>query len=336
MKIRSMLAGLALVACSSTVALADPTSYPLTIENCGRTLTFDRAPQNVVSLGQAMHEILYALDLGQHITGTAVWLGPVKEEYAEVNATVPRLADEAPSFEAVVASRPSLVLSEFEWHVGPQGAVGTREQFADIGIQTYIAPMDCTGKDNSAGGNGRRVQPFTMDQVYQTISELSQVFDIEDRGDALIADLKEREAKAVASVAKARDVAVLVWFTSAEMKSDASVAGSNGAPSYILSKLNARNVIVSDDEWPWTSWETIAKSDPAVIVLAGMDHRFNIGDDPEKKIEFLKTDPVASQMPSVKAGHYLVMRAEAMNPSMRTIDGIELLARKMVEFGLTD
>lgn len=48
-----------------------------------------------------------------------------------------------------------------------------------------------------------------------------------------------------------------------------------------------------------------------------MDRRFNVGDDPQKKIDFLTSDPVASQMPAVKAGHYFTMRAESMNPSMR-------------------
>ena len=116
---------------------------------------------------------------------------------------------------------------------------------------------------------------------------------------------------------------------------DASVAGSNGAPAYMLSKLHARNV-VSDDEWPWVGWETIAKAEPAVIVLAGMDRRFNPGDDPAAKEAFLTSDPVTRTMPAVAAGHYFVMRAEAMNPSMRTIDGIEQLPERMVAFGLAN
>lgn len=333
MSVRLILASLAL---TPGMALADATVYPLTIENCGRTLTFDEAPENVVSLGQAVHEILFALDLGDRISGTAVWLGPVPDEYAAANAGIPRIADEAPSFEAVVASRPSLVLTEFEWHIGPQGAVGTPEQFADLGIQTWRAPMDCIGKDNTSGGNGRRVEPFAMDQVYHAITDLAAIFDVQDQGAALIADLKAREAAAAARVARVKDVPVLFWFTSPEMDMDASVAGSNGAPAYMLSRLNARNVIVSDEEWPWVGWETIARAEPAVIVLAAMDRRFNQGDDPARKQTFLTTDPVVRRIAAVQAGHYFTMRAEAMNPSMRTIDGIELLAEKMAEFGLAN
>lgn len=250
MRFHTLLAALLLAPCLAPVAIAAPTVYPLTIENCGRTLTFDAPPEKVVSLGQAVHEILFALDLGDRIAGTAVWLGPLPEAYQAANAAIPRLADEAPSFEAVVGLRPSLVLTEFEWHVGPQGVVGTPEQFADFGIQTWRAPMDCTGKDNAIGGNGRRVQPFAMDQVYHAITDLAAIFDVQDRGAALISDLKAREAAAVARVAQAKDVPVLFWFTSPEIDMDASVAGSNGAPAYMLARLGARNVITSDDEWP--------------------------------------------------------------------------------------
>ncbi|MDR7127249.1 ABC transporter substrate-binding protein [Pseudotabrizicola sp. 4114] len=335
MKICAILAALLLSPFLKPVAAqAEPTVYPLSIGNCGRTLVFEEPPEKVVSLGQAVHEILFALDLGDRIAGTAVWLGPLPEALQAANAGIPRLADEAPSFESVVSVKPSLVLTEFEWHVGPQGAVGTPEQFADLGIQTWQAPMDCTGKDNSSGGNGQRVEPFTMDQVYHAITDLAAIFDVQDRGEALIAGLKAREAAAIAHAAEAKDVPVLFWFTSPEIDMDASVAGSNGAPAYMLSSLNARNVIRSDDEWPWVSWESIARSGPAVIVLAGMDRRFNQGDDPASKIAFLTSDAVASQIPAVQAGHYFVMRAEAMNPSMRTIDGIEELAEKIVAFGL--
>ncbi len=56
----------------------------------------------MVSLGQAAHEILFALDLGDRIAGTAVWLGSRPPAYEAANANIPRLADEAPSLKAVV------------------------------------------------------------------------------------------------------------------------------------------------------------------------------------------------------------------------------------------
>ena len=46
---------------SSTHTLA--TEYPLTIENCGFTHTYQQAPQSTVTIGQAATEILYILGL---------------------------------------------------------------------------------------------------------------------------------------------------------------------------------------------------------------------------------------------------------------------------------
>src|SRR5690349_15845859 len=182
-------------------AFAASTSYPLTVENCGQKVTFDKAPSKIVSIGQGMTEILYSLGLADKIAGTAVWVGPVLPQYAEVNAKIKRLSDNDPSFESVVGEEPDMVAAEFEWHVGAQGSVGSRDQFAELGINTYIAPADCVAKVNTDGGDGVRKELFTMDLIYQEIAELSEIFNVKERGDALVADLKQREAAAVASVA---------------------------------------------------------------------------------------------------------------------------------------
>ena len=142
-----------------------------------------------------MTEILFSLGLADKIAGTAVWVGPVLKGYEAENRKIKRLADNDPSFESVVGEQPDLVAAEFEWHVGAQGSVGKREQFAGLGINTYVSPADCVAKVNTHGGDGVRRQLFTMDLIYQEIRELSEIFDIKDRGDALIVDLKKRESR---------------------------------------------------------------------------------------------------------------------------------------------
>lgn len=100
-------------------------------------------------------------------TKPAVWFGPVLPQYGAVNATIKRLATIDPSFEAMVGQSPDLVIAQYEWHVGPHGVAGTRDQFENLGIRTYIAPSDCVGKDNSDGGDGMRTRPFTMEHRIQ-------------------------------------------------------------------------------------------------------------------------------------------------------------------------
>ncbi|MGA1829961.1 ABC transporter substrate-binding protein [Rhizobium wenxiniae] len=319
-------------------AFAASTSYPLTVENCGQKVTFDKAPSKIVSIGQGMTEVLYSLGLADKVAGTAVWVGPVLPQYAEANAKIKRLADNDPSFESIVGLEPDLVAAEFEWHVGPMGSVAKREQFSDIGVNTYLSPADCVAKTNLDGGDGVRKELFTMDLIYQEIAELAEIFDIPDRGNKLIADLKAREAAAVASIkgAEAKNMPIVFWFSSKETKGDAFIAGKNSAPAYILKTLGATNVVTTEEEWPLVGWETIAQANPAVIVIATMDRRRYAADDPAVKVSFLENDPVVSQLDAVKNKHFVMMDAQSMNPTIRTIDGIETLAEGIRSFGLAN
>ena len=65
----------------------------------------------------------------------------------------------------------------------------------------------------------------------------------------------------------------------------------------IENRLGLRNVVTSDEEWPTVGWETIARADPSVLVIARMDRRRFPADDVEAKLRFLKSDPVTSRTP---------------------------------------
>ncbi|PHX36029.1 ABC transporter substrate-binding protein, partial [Pseudomonas syringae pv. syringae] len=256
------LAALAASLTLSTLALAAPTQYPLPLENCGATLTFTHAPTKAVTIGQAGTEMLYELGLGDRLVGTSLWFNNVLPRFKAQNDKVERLADNEPSFEAVIGKRPELVAVQLEWMVGKQGAVGTREQFHDLKIPTYILPSDCEGKDNLVGADGTRLEPFRIETIYKSIGQLAKIFDVQDRGDALVTDLKARLSAAIANVRqnKANDVSALFWFSSSDLASDPFVAGRKGIPDFMLNSLGMRNIVQSDEEWPTVGWETIAKA----------------------------------------------------------------------------
>ncbi|MTH65444.1 ABC transporter substrate-binding protein [Paracoccus shanxieyensis] len=330
-----ILTGLAVATGLALTAHAQ-TTYPLTLQNCGVDVTFQNAPGSVVTVGQAATEVLYSLGLAEKVTGTSVWFTDVLPQYKDVNAGIERLADNDPSFESIVAKRPGLVAVQYEWHVGPQGIVATRDQFSDLGIPTYILPADCAGKDNSVGSDGTRTAMFTMDGIYQGVSELAQIFDVADKGQTLVQDLKAREAAAIEK-ARALDLkgaSALFWFSSAEIDIDPYVAGRKGPPGYMMNALGLTNVIESDEEWPTVSWETIARANPSVIVIAKMDRRRFEADDYEKKLAFLKSDPVTRQMDAVKNDRIVILDAHAMDPSIRNVTALETLAEALPGFDL--
>ena len=322
----ALLAGLAMA------LPAGATDYPLTVTNCGVGLTFDAAPDSAVTVGQSATEILYSLGLAPRVTGTSVWFNPVLPAYAEVNASIERLADNDPSFESVVARKPGLVAVQYEWHVGRNGSVGTREMFHDIGIPTYILPADCDTKDNSTGGDGTRVGAFETAAVYKGIRELAAIFDVAPAGEALVAELQETERAAIAraqALDLPEDLTAVFWFSSPDQEVDPYVAGRLGAPGYMMAALGIGNVIQSDEEWPTVGWESIARADPDVIVIASMDRRRHAADDVARKLDFLQNDPVARQMTAVRKGRIVQMDAHAMSATMRTIHGLDALSQAL-------
>ena len=222
------------------LAQAAATHYPLTVDNCGKPQTFAQAPERAVTIGQAGTEMLYALGLGDKLAATSLWFNNVLPAYQVQNDKVPRLAANEPSFEAVVGKRPQLVTVQFEWMVGAQGAVGTREQFDELSIPTYLLPSDCEGKDNLVGADGTRLQAFQVESIYKSVSQLAEIFDVQDRGTALNAELRNRldSAKAQLAGKDLSTTSALFWLMLDSLPTVSASAAKAGSPSWVYMDCN--------------------------------------------------------------------------------------------------
>ncbi|MGY0065738.1 ABC transporter substrate-binding protein [Streptomyces sp. QTS137] len=306
--------------------------HPLTLDNCGHRVTVKSVPQRVVSLNQGTTEILLSLGLADRMAGTATWTDPVAKGLEKANASVPRLADNGPSFEKVLDTEPDLVTASFVSTLG-KGGVATREQFEELGVPTYVSPADCAaGKDNDSGGDGSRSRPLALDTVYGEIRDLARVFGIEERGDRLVAELKERVREATEGL-DASGTSLMYWFANSQSP---YLAGCCGAPGAITRAIGAENAFSDTrDEWPQVNWETVADRDPDVIVLGDLTRRSQTAETAEAKIRFLETNPATRNLAAVKEKRYVLLSGQAMNPSIRTVEGIEQVAAGLRDFGLT-
>ena len=95
----------------------------------------------------------------------------------------------------------------------------------------------------------------------------------------------------------------------------------------MLNTLGVRNVVESDEEWPTVGWETLAKANPTWLVIARMDRRRFPADDYQKKLDFLRNDPVTRNMDAVKHNRIIVLDAHAMQASLRLFSGMDILAQ---------
>jgi iron complex transport system substrate-binding protein len=303
---------------------------PVTLDNCGQRVHVDGPPRRAVSLNQGTTEIMLSLGLADRMAGTATWTDPVAKGLEKANATVQRLADNAPSFETVLDTEPDFVAASFASTLG-EGGVATREQFAKVGVPTYLSPSDCVGKDNAGDGDGSRTEPLTMDAVYGEVTDLARVFGVEERGTKLVAALKSRVEKATSGL-RAQNVSLLYWF--ADSRSP-YLAGCCGAPGVITRELGAKNAFDdTHEEWPQVNWETVADRDPDVLVIGDLSRRQQTAETAAKKIAFLESDPVTKNMTAVRKKRYVLLPGQAMNPTVRTVEGVEKVAAALRAYGL--
>lgn len=307
---------------------AGPTSYPLTIENCGVTVTFDGPPQRAVSLYQASTEILLALGLADRMVGTSTWFDPVLPELADDNADVPRLADNDPGLEVVLGVEPDLVTSASA-HTFTPAVVADRARFAQLGIPTYQSPSVCDGADVN-GETVTRSDPLTLDVLFREIAELAQIFDVQQRGQDLIARLTRRLDETPSITAS--DTTVAFWFSGLRTP---YLAGCCSAPGLYATQLGVTNVFSDTrEDWPEVSWESLADRDPDVLVLADLNRRRIDGDSLETKVKFLESNPVTRNMTAVREKRYVVLTGSELDPGIREIDALEKLAAGFQTFGL--
>ncbi len=328
------LAGALALVVSGVVQAADAhTQYPLTLENCGQKITYTHAPKRAVALGQNSAEILLLLGLQDRMVGTAFWPSKVLPQLADANAKVKLLTVEMPRLESILAEDPDFVAAALPSLIGPNSKVAKREDFEKMGVPTYLSPGTCLASGTAKDAYGSRDQLWSPELAYREIDDLSRIFDVPARGQALIADLKARVEKARQTAEKAglAGKSYLFWFSSPSPSADAYVAGKNSASGYIATVLGGRNAVTNETEWPTMSWESIIATQPDVIVVATLDRNRWELDKPEAKIKYLTTDSATREMPAVKNGAIVVMDGSAMNPSVRTIYGAEQVAESLAK-----
>ena len=339
--IRTFTASTVLVLCSALAgcaadqssgaqqAAADTAGFPLTLTNCGREITLEAPPERVVSLNQGSTEILLSLGLADRMAGTATWTDPVLDSLAADNEQVPRLAENAPSYERVLEAEPDFVTASFISTLG-EGGVTTPEDLEKLGVGSYLSPAECI-KDNEGDDDGTRLDPLEIETIYQEITELARIFGVPERGEKLVADLSQR-LEAAESKAPESEVSAMYWFANSESP---YLAGCCGGPGIIGRALGIENVFDdTTDEWPQINWETVAERNPDVIVLGDLTRKSQTAETARAKIDYLKSNPVTARMDAVRNDRFVTLSGAELNPSIRTVYAVENVADQLADLGL--
>jgi iron complex transport system substrate-binding protein len=282
--------------------------YPVTIENCGRTLTFTKAPERVITTWQAPPELLVTLGLGDKIIGTQFGQQfPPPEEIAETYQQLPVLTKEYASREILLAA--NAILSSFlVWDFNASTGGASLEEVEASGVKVFGLSDNCT-----------ETSRVTYEDMYEDILNIGRIFGVEDRAQALIGDMQSRIAEVQAKVAGRTPVKV---FFDAGGEGPISTAGA-GLQDDQIRLAGGENIFADLPNYSEpVSLEEIAVRQPEIFVV-------DTWDDPKyisaRTVWLFET---FSETPAAKAQRFVEIPGIYIYfGSIRFADGIEKMAR---------
>ncbi|RBC02167.1 iron ABC transporter substrate-binding protein [Pseudomonas sp. MWU12-2115] len=310
MTVRSLLC-VALLLCSAQ-AFAEATQYPLTIHSCNREVTFKEAPKHAVSHDINMTQMMLALGLKSRMAGYSGVSGwkSVTPAMQSLLDGLPELAAKYPSVETLLNANVDFFFAGWDYGMRVGGDL-TPQTLQPLGINVYELTESCAFVMKRPAA--------TLDDTYNDLRNLGKIFDVQDRANALIADMQQQ----VAEIRKdlPADKPRVFLYDSGEDR--AMTSGRLGMPQALIDAAGGRNIL-DDVEASWTrvNWETVVERNPQVIVIVDYSEI-----TAEQKIEFLLKNPALQSVDAIKNQRFIVIPYVQATPGIDNVLAVETLAK---------
>ncbi len=263
------------------------------VDGVGRRVEIPAPVKRVVSLAPDLTETIYALGLEDKLAGDTNYCDtpPAAKLKPHVGTA------QNPSFEAIVALRPDLILAST--------SINRREtvdELARLGLAVYAS------------------NPHTVRGVLDSIESVATVMGAAAQGQMLTAELRARLDTLEMRLADAplAHVLFVVW------EDPLITIGQNTFIADALRWAGAESVILADQNWPQISSEEVVRLQPDYIVFTS-----NHSGGSKVLLEELRSRQAWKGLHAVEMGHVLEISDEIARPSPGLITAIEQLAREV-------
>ena len=273
---------------STAAAAASSSGYPLTVTDpSGVELTFDAAPERIISYSPGATEILFAIGAGDLVVAADEF-----SDYPAETADLPKVAYSTPDPEATLSFEPHLVIMA-------DRQADQVPQFRDAGMTVFDTE-----------------RPESLDEVYEQIELLGTITGHEDEAAEVIADMQARVAAVEEQVADVGE-GPRVFF---ELTPDLYTVAPDSFVGALLTRLKAQNVAEgATSQFPQLSNEAILAADPEVIFLT--DAEFG------ESLETLAARPGWDAISAVTEELVYPLDGDlATRPGPRLVEAIEAMA----------
>jgi iron complex transport system substrate-binding protein len=286
---------------SAPSATPDATApaYPVTVtDDAGRDVTFEAAPERIVSLAPSNTEIVCALDACDRLVGVTDF-----DDYPPEVAEVPDVViGAAVDVELVVEAEPDLVLAAGN-ELTPTEVI---EQLEELDVPVVV------------------LYPESLEEVYADIELVGEIVGATSEADALVTDLEARVEDVVAAVDGADRPATLYEVFHGE-----GTTYTAGDGSFLASLLELAGADpVTGDAQGVLAAEDLVAADPELILLGTASYDPSLA-DPESALAAVAARPGWADLSAVREEAVVPYLDDIVTtrPGPRVVDGLEALAR---------
>ena len=275
------------------------------------TTVYEAAPEKVLAVYQGSIETLLKLGLADRIVAASGLDNEVSDDLKADFATLNYLDVFAPSKEDAVMMQPDMI---FSWgSLFGEKNLGDVDYWIENGTNTYI------NSNTRRGGHDR-----TLENEYTDILNLGKIFDVEEKAEALVNEMKAEVQNVIDQTkdAEAKKTVMVLEPISGSIT-------NYGAKSLGGNMVEALGAELSAPEASDVGKEDIINADPEVIFVVYMAYSGEDGEDvKQSQLKLIMEDPALASLQAVKNGNvYPIMLGDMYASGIRTMDGISTFAR---------
>jgi iron complex transport system substrate-binding protein len=300
--------------------LSHASEFPVSVDSCGRTITFDSAPKRAVIHDQNMSQMAFALGLQPSIAGLTGITGWYKtsEKFDNDRGDIAELAPKNPTAENVLSADPDLFFAGWNYGMRVDGEL-TPQSLATFGVPVLELSESCVHLSKSG-------PDASMDLLFNDVLRLGAVFGVKEKADTLVDQWKTALQDVTASIKDKKQVKVFL-YDSGEDKIFTS--GRFGMPTALIRAAGGSNVMDNiDTSWGKVGIEAVMVAQPDFFIL--VDYQKGGW---KSSWKFIKEHPVLSTLDAVKNDRFLPLEYGEITPGPLNIQAVQKLAKKMYSVG---
>lgn len=283
--------------------------YPVTITTYDYNrkpvkITFKKAPEKVFAVYQNSIETLLALGLKDKIVAASGLDHDVKGEYKEDFDKI-KYYKKVPTKEEVLGMQPDFILSWYS--LFGEKKLGDVSFWHERGTNTYMAQ------------NSGVIKPNTLKNEYDDILNMGKIFNVEDKANKIVSEMKSEIKKAKDFVKGKEKVKTVILEV--EKNGVYRIYGEDSIGGDIATQVGANLVASKNGK---IGNEDLVKLNPDVIFTVYYGDEI----DKDKALKSILENPALSSVSAVKEKRVnSIMLAEVYASGIRTLDGIKTISK---------